>query len=104
LLSLQCPLEDYNYALGQLPSLQHPILLVPHCWSTVQLTPFQTLEFLFMGNQGKWGDWEHLCFFHYAVGTQLRVTLGYQDHRGNTVQSIDTAVNVVDVGSNTSKF
>lgn len=41
---------------------------------------------------------------HCAVRIQRRDTSGYQNHRGNTAHSIDTAVIVIDAGSNINVF
>lgn len=62
LSSLRYHLKDCRYTAGQLLSLQHPILLVPHLWSTAYLPPSQTLGVSFNGKTGQMGGLGTLVF------------------------------------------
>lgn len=102
LLSVQYPLRDSTYALGQLHSLQHPKFLISSARPQRSSLLSRHLGFFSWEIRANEEIGNIHVSSHYPVGTQLRGTSGYQNHKGNS-HNIDTAV-IVDVGGNINIF
>lgn len=102
LLSVQYPLRDSSYALGQLHSLLQPLFLIPTARPQSSSLLSRHLGFFTWEIRANEEIGNIRVSSHYPVETQLRGTSGHQNHKGNS-HNIDTAV-IVDVGSNINLF